>query len=415
MRFLAISLVSVLALAIVVIFHLAGASAYLVIGVSIVGAIACLAVTFAAVKATKEPFSVLCEFMYLTGKTGDIVYKPEETALIDKYKVRSDEVGALFRSLVDIVDCMIEVCDELKMIADGNLAFDVKVRGEHDLLGQTLKEMVGDLNHMFSEIKSSATQVQTGSRQISDGAQALAQGSTEQAATVQHLSSSANGILAMTKENANISKEAAGLSKNIKQNAEKGSVQMEQMMAAVKEINDASVEIEKVIKTIDDIAFQTNILALNAAVEAARAGQHGKGFAVVAEEVRNLAAKSAEAAKNTGGLIESSVTKATLGMNIAGDTSASLNEIVSGINKSAEIIAAIAHSSEQQSGAIDQLNSGIDQVTHVVQQNSATAQQSAAASQEMSGQSDLLENLTSRFKLKDKDHRRLPPPEEILR
>ncbi|MCL2226282.1 MAG: methyl-accepting chemotaxis protein [Oscillospiraceae bacterium] len=410
MRFSAISLVSVLVLAIVVIFYLVGADAGLVVGVSIAGALACLAVTFAAVRATKEPFGVLNEFMYLTGKTGDIVYKPEEIVLIDKYKVRRDEIGALFRSLVDIVDCMIEVCDDLKMIADGDLAFDVKVRGDHDLLGHTLKEMVSDLNQMFSEIKNSATQVQTGSRQLSDGAQALAQGSTEQAATVQQLSSSASGILAMTKENANISKEAAGLSEDIKQNAEKGSVQMEQMMAAVKEINDASVEIEKVIKTIDDIAFQTNILALNAAVEAARAGQHGKGFAVVAEEVRNLAAKSAEAAKNTGGLIESSVSKANLGMNIAGDTSASLKEIVSGINKSAEIIATIAQSSEHQAGAIDQLNSGIDQVAHVVQQNSATAEQSAAASQEMSGQSDTLGNLTARFKLKDEGHRRLLPP-----
>ena len=176
---------------------------------------------------------------------------------------------------------------------------------------------------------------------------------------------------------------------------------MDEMMGAVKEINQASQSIGKVIKVIEDIAFQTNILALNAAVEAARAGQHGRGFAVVAEEVRSLAEKSADAAKDTSSLIESSIDKASLGVRIAGETAESLADIVAGINESSQLIAQIAKSSGEQSLSMNQLNTSIDQVAQVVQQNSATAEESAAASMEMSSQSNLLYDLISRFKLKD--------------
>jgi methyl-accepting chemotaxis protein len=239
------------------------------------------------------------------------------------------------------------------------------------------------------------------SKQISNGAQTLAQGSTEQAASVQQLSSSITEIALKTKDNAEMAGRASALANTIKGNAEKGSRQMDEMMGAVKEINAASQSINKVIKVIDDIAFQTNILALNAAVEAARAGQHGKGFAVVAEEVRSLAAKSAEAAKDTGSLIANSMEKAELGSRIATETAASLTEIVAGINESSQIVSEIAKSSDEQSRGITQVNQGIEQVANIVQQNSATAEESAAAAEELNSQSNMLEDLLIQFK---KDH-----------
>jgi methyl-accepting chemotaxis protein len=193
------------------------------------------------------------------------------------------------------------------------------------------------------------------------------------------------------------------------QSAEKGTRQMTEMTTAVGEINQASQNIGKVIKAIDDIAFQTNILALNAAVEAARAGQHGKGFAVVADEVRSLAAKSAEAAKDTGSLIQNSIEKAELGARIAADTAASLADIVSGINESNQIVSRIATSSEEQNVGIRQITDGIDGVAQVVTQNSATAEQSAAASEELSGQSAMLDQLISQFKVKEPEREQSAP------
>ncbi len=193
--------------------------------------------------------------------------------------------------------------------------------------------------------------------------------------------------------------EAAALANTIIADAQKGRRQMNEMLAAVNAINDAGNDISKVIKAIDDIAFQTNILALNAAVEAARAGAHGKGFAVVADEVRSLAAKSAEAAKDSGSLIDNSIQKAEEGARIASETAESFAEIVALIETSGKITGDIAASSELQSGTITHINTAIEQVAQVVQRNSATAQQSAAAAQEMSAQASMMEEMAERFKI----------------
>lgn len=357
-----------------------------------------------------KPITALSAWMKNAATTGEIILSNEDRRKFEEMGKVKDEIGETIKYTGDFVFELVSVSEEIKIIAGGDLSLVPNLVSEKDTIGNELRAMLDNLNIMFSEINSASSQVSVGSRQIAEGAQTLAQGSTEQAATVQQLSSSISEIAVKTKDNAQMATRAAGLASEIKENAEKGSHQMDNMVSAVNEISEASHSIGKVIKVIDDIAFQTNILALNAAVEAARAGQHGKGFAVVAEEVRSLAAKSAEAAKETGNMIQNSMSKAELGTKIAGETANSLQEIVIGINESTKIVSDIAKSSYEQSAGIDQINNGIDQVSQVVQQNSATAEQSAAASQEMSGQADVLEGLVENFKLRESSNRQRSLP-----
>ncbi|MCL2082527.1 MAG: methyl-accepting chemotaxis protein [Oscillospiraceae bacterium] len=348
-----------------------------------------------------KPMSALAAFMQRAAATGDLHLDATDRETIANYSKIKDEVGQTILSAAGFVERITDISKALEVVASGDLTAEVETLSDADTMGRSLNHMVSNLNEMFGEINSSTAQVSTGSKQIADGAQSLAQGSTQQAAAVEELSSSISEIAEKTKTNAEMADKTAQMSDTIRQSAEKGSQQMDEMMSAVADITAASQSISKVIKTIDDIAFQTNILALNAAVEAARAGQHGKGFAVVAEEVRNLAAKSADAAKETGTMIQNSMEKAELGARIAGETAASLTDIVKGINESNQLIVDIAWSSKEQSSGIEQINTGIDQVAQVIQQNSATAEQSAASSEEMSGQANILEELISRFHLRD--------------
>ena len=360
-----------------------------------------LVVAYSIGKPIGKPLVALSSIMKKAASTGDLTLSGEEAEAIRKYSQIRDETGQVISDVAAFLGHISEISKALYVMADGDLTHEMKLQSDKDTMGISLQHMFENLNRMFVEINASTLQVSMGSKQIANGAQVLAQGSTEQAASVQELSGSIAEIADKTKNNAKMAEEAAILADSIKGSAEKGSRQMGEMIEAVNDINKASGSIGKVIKVIDDIAFQTNILALNAAVEAARAGSAGKGFAVVAEEVRSLAAKSAEAAKNTSGLIESSIEKAKLGVNIADETAASLSEIVSGINESSRIVSEIAASSEQQSLGISHINTGIDQVAQVIQQNSATAQESAAASQEMSAQALMLEELITQFKLKE--------------
>jgi len=346
------------------------------------------------------PLKILSGFMRRAGDTGDISHSEAESVALQKYSRSKDEIGSLITDIDHFMEHITNISHELNRLADGDLTTEIEVISSNDAMGRSVKYLTDNLNRIFNELNSTSAQVALGSRQIADGSQSLAQGSTQQAASVEQLASSINEISKQTQETNDKAGRAASLAESIKSSAEKGSIKMGEMMTAVQDINQASQNIDKVIHAIDEIAFQTNILALNAAVEAARAGQHGKGFAVVAEEVRNLAGKSAEAAQNTSGLIADSMKKAELGSHIAKDTAVSLEEIVSGINESTEIVKEIAHSSEQQLMGIKQINIGVEQVAQVVQANSATSEQSAASSEEMSGQANMLEEMVAQFKLR---------------
>ncbi|MCX7708700.1 MAG: methyl-accepting chemotaxis protein [Clostridia bacterium] len=287
-------------------------------------------------------------------------------------------------------------------IADGdlNVSIDVDTKDEIGNLADSFRKMSDNINEVMTNISMASEQVASGSKQVSDSSIALSQGATEQASSIEELTASIEEIASQTRQNAESANEANDLAEKAKSNAAQGNEQMQEMLKAMDDINDASANISKIIKVIDEIAFQTNILALNAAVEAARAGQHGKGFAVVAEEVRNLAARSANAAKETTGMIEGTIKKVEGGTKIANDTANALNMIVEGVAKVANIVSNIAIASNEQATGIAQINQGIMQVSQVVQTNSATSEESAAASEELSSQAELLREQVSRFKLK---------------
>jgi methyl-accepting chemotaxis protein len=317
----------------------------------------------------------------------------------DHAKIKED----LNRTIAFLKDYVEEITATLEEMGRGNLDLEINSNylGNFQAIKDALNNITNHLSATMSDINVAAGQVEMGSQQISDGGQALSQGTTEQASSIQELTASIEEVASETKRNAMNANEANELAINVRSNAEVGNSQMVKMITAMSEINESSHNISKIIKVIDDIAFQTNILALNAAVEAARAGQHGKGFAVVAEEVRTLAARSAEAAKETTGLIEGSIDKVDVGTKIADETAESLAEILKQIEKVTGLVGKIAQASNDQASEIAQITQGIEQVSQVVQTNSATAEESAAASEELSGQAQMLKQLVDAFKLKN--------------
>lgn len=333
-----------------------------------------------------------------------------------------DEIGTMATEIGIFVDrlkqIVADLSNRLSEVASGNFVLDPSGEelyvGDYRPMLDSIHTITSRLDDTLTEIKVSSSQVNDGASQVSSGAQALAQGSTEQASSVQELSATMTEISDKIKETAEKAGEAEELSNAAGRAVDVSNDKMNEMRDAMKEITAKAEEISKIIKTIDDIAFQTNILSLNASIEAARAGSAGKGFAVVAGEVGNLAKKSQQAAQSTADLIQETVDAVQKGDRITEETAEALNSVSDNTKKVSNLISSISKASEEQSTGVSQVTEGIGQISSVVQTNSATAEQSAAASEELSGQAAVMNDLISKFRLKnDADAPAAPAPKAV--
>lgn len=368
-----------------------------------VGTIGLIILTLFSAFAMKKALAPIVPVMELAEKmgSGDLTNISENTVKT------TDELGQLSSIFHDTASVLsgyiIEISTLLDDISTGRLDLTIEREyiGDFTAIKQALNHILLSLNDIFKDMQAVAEQVSSGSEQMASGAQALSQGATQQASSVQELSASIEEISQKVKDSAASANVANKKADEVGVEIEKSNAQMKQMLTAMDSISSKSNEIGKIVKTIEDIAFQTNILALNAAVEAARAGAAGKGFAVVADEVRNLASKSAAAAKDTTLLIESTLTSVEEGVAIAQTTAGSLISVVDRTTDILDAISEISKQAQHEALALEQVNQGVEQIAMVVQTTSATAEESAATSEQLSAQAQHLSSLISKFKLKN--------------
>ncbi len=328
-----------------------------------------------------------------------------------KVSVRStDEIGRMAQRLNDYAAEMRNVTVfALKKLANGELDVEINPKSDQDLLGSTLAQSFMQMRNLLEQIKATSTHVSSTSDQVAGSSQSIAQGATEQAATLEEVSASVVELASQTTQNAKNASEAKILSEKVSESAQRGKADMSSMIDSMGEMERASQNISKIIKSIDEIAFQTNLLAINAAVEAARAGEHGKGFAVVAEEVRNLAQRSSEAAQETTELIENSVTKVGSTNLVVTKTAEAFNQIVEGIAKVTTLSNEIDLASNDQSKSLEQIRAALEQLELVTQSNAASAEENASSAEELSLEAHKLKQEMSQFKLRKVEASSLMP------
>ena len=362
-----------------------------IVGMAIFIYIICITIaTIVTKKRIQYPLANLSEVARKMSR-GDIKLHVERTS--------NDEFGDLTEDFARMIDNIGEQVRITEQVAEGDLTATCKKASEDDALGTAIIKMLQDNNRNLSTIRDAAARMTSGANEVASASNSLAQGTTQQASAIEEITASIEEIANGAKVNAGDANKANELVQNTKDGAIRGNAQMKQMISAMQDVNESSENISKIMKVIDDIAFQTNILALNASVEAARAGIHGKGFAVVADEVRSLATRSQEASKGTTALIDDTVRAVAEGTHLSNETNKALHDVILSAQKVLSEMTLISDATEEQANSISQVTIGIDQISSVVQTNSATAEQSAAASEELASQADLLKKLVNQFKL----------------